>query len=68
MIKSEKSCNGWHKRKSPRHWCYPMRGQYRDNICFAALLQVQAIAVLGHVAEAYLAVFKFLSGDKGWLR
>ena len=56
------------KEKSPRHWCYPMRGQYRDNICFAALLQVQAIAVLGHVAEANLAVFKFLSGDKGWLR
>ncbi len=56
------------KEKSPRHWVKPMRGQYRDNIYLAALLQVQAIAVLGHVAEANLAVFKFLSGDKGWLR
>ena len=56
------------KEKSPRHWVKPMRGQYRDNNYLAALLQVQAIAVLGHVAEANLAVFKFLSGDKGWLR
>lgn len=56
------------KEKSPRHWVKPMRGQYRDNIYFATLLQVQAIAVLGHVAEAYFTVFKFLSGDKCWLR
>ena len=68
MIKSEKTCNGWHKRKNPSPLVKPMRGQYRDNNYLAALLQVQAIAVLGHVAEANLAVFKFLSGDKGWLR